>query len=248
MTAPRDRSRSTRNRRLRLHPMCAHCAARGIVKATDQIDHIVPLGFGGLDVDENTQGLCFVCHAIKTASEGAANGSASNFPEWLKPALGPLVIVCGAPFSGKAELARKRLGKTGQLIELDDIMKRLDPRHRPWHGPIDPALINRAIRVRNAVLAGLSRPPKRRAVFVVSAPTKAEREWWQSLLGGEVVLCDPGEAVCIARARKAGAEKAVRVITAWYLNRYQRWNGLPARRRLPRVAFGADGYPLAGQG
>ena len=54
----RDRSKKTRDRRLKLHPLCVDCLALGITKATEEIDHIIPLEQGGPDTDANTQGLC----------------------------------------------------------------------------------------------------------------------------------------------------------------------------------------------
>ena len=83
----RDRRPKTRARRLRLHPLCVDCLKLGETKATEEIDHTIPLEYAGkpmdeitlaklievglvdegespefipleLDVDENTQGLC----------------------------------------------------------------------------------------------------------------------------------------------------------------------------------------------
>ena len=83
----RDRRPKTRARRLRLHPLCVECEKLGETKATEEIDHVIPLEYAGkqmdektlaklielglvdegdipetipleLDVDENTQGLC----------------------------------------------------------------------------------------------------------------------------------------------------------------------------------------------
>lgn len=49
--------------------LCATCLQAGRVEAATIRDHIIPLAEGGLDVDENTQGLCDACHARKTATE-----------------------------------------------------------------------------------------------------------------------------------------------------------------------------------
>lgn len=83
----RDRRPKTRARRLRIHPLCVDCLKLGETKATEEIDHIIPLEHAGkpmddktlakaieiglveegerpelvpleLDVDKNTQGLC----------------------------------------------------------------------------------------------------------------------------------------------------------------------------------------------
>ena len=62
-----------RARRLKLHPLCAHCEVEGVVKATEEIDHIIPLfkgvEAGGTDEEDNIQGLCREHHKIKTRAD-----------------------------------------------------------------------------------------------------------------------------------------------------------------------------------
>ncbi len=52
--ATRDRRPKTRARRLRLHPLCVDCLKFGETKATEEIDHIVPLEYAGKPMDEQT--------------------------------------------------------------------------------------------------------------------------------------------------------------------------------------------------
>jgi 5-methylcytosine-specific restriction protein A len=53
-----------------LEPLCRHCAAQGIIKAGDMVDHIQERRDGGADYDHNNlQTLCNSCHAIKTQAE-----------------------------------------------------------------------------------------------------------------------------------------------------------------------------------
>lgn len=51
------------------NPLCVECERRGKVKLAQHRDHIVPLSEGGLDVEENTQGLCAECHEGKSLAE-----------------------------------------------------------------------------------------------------------------------------------------------------------------------------------
>lgn len=61
---------AARARYLSLHPLCEHCARKGIVKAAEEVDHIVPLHKGGSDTDDNKMALCrYPCHAAKTAQD-----------------------------------------------------------------------------------------------------------------------------------------------------------------------------------
>lgn len=59
-----------RRRQLAQHPLCHHCAARAIVKAATEVDHIVPMSEGGDPRDPaNLQSLCMSCHSRKTAAD-----------------------------------------------------------------------------------------------------------------------------------------------------------------------------------
>ena len=49
------------------NPLCVMCAIKGMVRAWVEIDHVVPIAAGGTDTDDNRQGLCAACHALKTA-------------------------------------------------------------------------------------------------------------------------------------------------------------------------------------
>lgn len=55
VTAKRDRSPKTRERRLGQHPLCVECLAAGVTKATEEIDHIIPLEWAGKEMDEKTR-------------------------------------------------------------------------------------------------------------------------------------------------------------------------------------------------
>jgi 5-methylcytosine-specific restriction protein A len=51
---------------LRANPLCVKCKAKGIVRMTREVDHIVPLYKGGKESPSNRQGLCTECHKEKT--------------------------------------------------------------------------------------------------------------------------------------------------------------------------------------
>jgi hypothetical protein len=232
-----------RRRRLRLHPNCAECWRRGLVRATKIIDHIRPLALGGSDDDENTQGLCLLCSAIKTATESASAGGAANWPEWLEPSAVPLEIVCGPPFSGKATYVAARASAEDVVIEFDAIAKRLSADHRAWRG-IAPDLFNRTIRTRNALLGSLARLRGETcsAFFVIGAPTLGERQWWQRKLGGAIVLMDPGVEECRRRALATRLPQALAAVDRWRAASRLSWS--PPVAKLARRGSGDDGYPL----
>lgn len=74
-----DRSKRVQGRRgvdlrrrwLEAHPLCVKCDERGVTKAGQEVDHILPLWQGGKDDASNKQTLCTECHAEKTAREAA---------------------------------------------------------------------------------------------------------------------------------------------------------------------------------
>jgi len=234
-------------RRRAAHPVCEHCEARGIVRAADEMDHILCLALGGEDVDENIQGLCLACHAIKTALEQASTGGAATHPDWLRPASCRLTIVSGPPASGKSTLVEREAGGRDVVIDLDDLAERIAPGFAParrWTGE----LLNRAIRARNALLGSLSQMPGRsQAWLIVSAPSVAEREWWRSKLNpADWRHLDPGKAECVRRViRRAPSSciaRHVEIVDQWYLRARLPWSAEKAPRK--RAVIGADGYPV----
>lgn len=228
-----------RKRRLKAEPLCRHCRRRGIYRPSTVPDHIKPLAFGGSDTEDNIQCLCDECHAIKTAIESAATEGASNHPEWLRPSAIPLTIVCGPPCAGKTTYIAERAAFADMVIDLDVIAEGIDPSYAQWTGALTPSLLNRAIRARNAMLGALERKRDGKAWFIVSAPTHAERDWWQAKLGGELVLLHPGVSECRRRAIARGTPKAVDGIDEW-----ERAARSPWRRKTERAPIGEDGWPI----
>lgn len=74
------RVQARNSRELKQWPLCKMCTTEGVicahrkdgkrcVRASQEIDHIVPLAKGGKDVKSNRQGLCKACHKLKTREE-----------------------------------------------------------------------------------------------------------------------------------------------------------------------------------
>lgn len=50
-------------------PLCRLCLEKGLEVASDVVDHIMPLAWGGSDERSNKQGLCDPCHDAKSKAE-----------------------------------------------------------------------------------------------------------------------------------------------------------------------------------
>lgn len=231
-----------RQRRLQFHPLCAHCRERGLTRITDEIDHIVPLGFGGSDTDDNVQGLCIPCHLLKTATEDVSHAAAANHPEWLRPSAIPLTIVRGPPCSGKTTHIKTHAKPSDVVIDLDGIMARLRPGYTHWSASLDPALLNNAIRVRNAMLGALARQERGKAWFIVSSPSEAEAAWWHGKLGGALLTLHPGVDECKRRAVTRGTPRAIKGVDEW--ERASRTPWLPPQQRPVKTGCDESGWPI----
>jgi 5-methylcytosine-specific restriction protein A len=193
-------------------------------------------------MDDNSQGLCRTHHEAKTAKE-ANHYAAVNHPDWLEPSAIPLTIVCGPPASGKTTYVEDNAKLGDTVISLDDIITKLRPTYRHWQGGWDKELFNRGIRERNAILGKLKNAEYGRAWFIISAPTEAERKWWQSKLGGEIVLLHPGIDECKRRAMERGTPNAIAGIDKWERAARQPW--LAPQSKAAKPTIGVDGWPIA---
>lgn len=66
------RGRALQAARARLfdeHPLCVECERQGRVVLAQERDHIIALGNGGPDTDDNTQALCRECNTAKNVRE-----------------------------------------------------------------------------------------------------------------------------------------------------------------------------------
>lgn len=159
-------------------------------------------------------------------------------PAWLKKSAVPLTIICGPPCSGKSTYAGQHAERGDIIIDLDVISRGLRPGFKQWSTKFpDYKLLHRAIRVRNMMLRGLAKRTHGKAWFVIGAAHEKERAWWQKMLGGQVVLLNPGIRVCRQRAFERGTPLALQGIDQWYAKSERHWH--PPQYRH---AIGVDGW------
>jgi len=122
-------------------------------------------------------------------------------------------------------------------------MTSLRPGYQHWQGALDKGLFNQAIRQRNAMLGNLKREQGKAAWFIISAPTKVERDWWQGKLGGTIELLHPGVEECKRRAIERGTPNAIAGIGRWERASRTPWS--PPQARRVKQEIGTDGWPTA---
>lgn len=185
------------------------------------VDHAAPhRGDRALFWDtSNWQSLCAHCHNVKSACEDGGFGSAAVLPPGMRPSLVPLVVVCGAPGSGKSAWVADHAQPRDLVLDLDAIRARLGGA-RLYEAP--EATYRPAMEWRNARLMQLCRDPVPwpAAWLIASAPSPAARSWWRTKAGARVVVLGTELEVCLARIaadtrrhEKAWHESAAR---AWW--------------------------------
>lgn len=218
-----------RQRRLSVEPLCRHCSERGKTTAAVTPDHIIPLGKGGTDDDDNIQCLCEACHDAKTALDMAgmfstamgvdadgwptdprhqANGGTGKLskeyaerrmPTDLKPSRIPITILCGPPGSGKSTHLREHQGSNDLVIDLDAIMSGLSGL---GEHQTSKEWLTPALDQRNAMLRSLhTNTTHDRAWFIISAPDPSERMQWAKMLKAKVITLDTPLAECVRRIK-----------------------------------------------
>lgn len=196
---------------------CALCGH--VEKDTSKLicDHVNPhRGDEALFWAGPFQTLCEFCHKVHKQSQEAGT-SAQFHPEFLRPSVAPLTIVCGPPGAGKTRYCTDRFARGHLLIDLDLIAWSCGATDGDYQWDRDKFLAP-ALRKRNAMLAYLSRKECRfkAAWFIVGAPEASERAWWQRKLEpDDIVLLMPTPSVCISRLSAVGRKGKV---LPWFTN------------------------------
>jgi len=220
----------------RNNPWCVKCLPK--LTAAQCVDHIKPIS--GKDdplfwEESNHQSLCWSCHSIKTATEDGSGGAVTH-PAWLPKPACPVTVVCGPPGSGKSTYVKGNIAGNDTLIDLDACLETVS-------GITDAPkeYLTPAIRMRNRMLANLAKQRHGSAWFIVSAPTKRERDWWAAILGATVINLDVPIKECERRIKTdTHRQGRLEALTAWHKKAtINDWK--PPRKK---VTIGLDGWPI----
>jgi hypothetical protein len=155
-------------------------------------------------------------------------GPGAAYPEWIRPPIVELTIVCGPPGSGKTTWAGRRALARCLILDLDEIKAEIFdcPPHT-----FDPELVAPALRVRNDRLDQLSKRSRASHAFlIVSEPTAAGRQWWaDKLQPTSIAVLETPEAECHRRieadpSRASVVGKCRELATLWW-SAYERRPG-----------------------
>jgi 5-methylcytosine-specific restriction endonuclease McrA len=156
------------------------------------------------------QTLCKPCHdgqkqreeiAARAAGLDVYGGKRASYrPQWLRPSIIPLTIVCGPPASGKSHYVRQHADSRDLVIDLNVIAHELsgEPMHR-WSRD---RWFDMALRKRNAMLGELSKRPVWPAAWLIMTEPSAERRaWWaETMKPAALIVIEADEALCLAHA------------------------------------------------
>lgn len=166
------------------------------------VDHVVPhRGNPELFWDStNLQSVSKGWHdSIKQSIE--RGGIAVPHPDWFRPSLIPLTIVCGPPASGKSTYIRDRAGPNDLIIDIDIIASEMAG--TATHGWDRDQWLNAAIYRRNDIIGQLSRPSDWSAAWLIVGEPKAKwRQWWATKLKPKaIIVIETPEIECIRRVK-----------------------------------------------
>ena len=182
-------------------------------------DHVEPhRGVAALFWDGPFQTLCQQCHVVHKQSQ-EQGGTAHAHPEWLRPSVVPVHMVCGPPASGKSRYVAEHAGPFDVVIDLDVIAAELSG--EAGHEWSRERWLQPALRKRNAVLGYLSRRSRwQRAWFIVAEPDGGKRQWWVDKLGviTVMVIASPPDRCEVRAACDADRDqvRTVRLIKQWW--------------------------------
>ena len=135
--------------------------------------------------------------SIKQSME--RGGRAATHPDWLKPSIIPLTIVCGPPASGKTTYVQQHAAPGDLIIDIDAIVAEMSG--VPMHGWDRDRWLNPALFRRNDMLGSLSRQsPHTAAWLIVGEPRAEKRQWWQDALKPtDIIVIETPEGECLRR-------------------------------------------------
>jgi shikimate kinase len=188
--------------RTSVEPLCRECSKEGNLTPAQVVDHIEPVEGPDdprfFDQDE-VQSLCRACHNRKTALEDGRHGGSLFRPIFKMPGC-KVIMVCGAPGSGKSTWAKEQAGEHDLIIDLDEIIAEITGLE--IYQAQDKDSLYRGLTRRNHTLQGLHSLYRGKVYFIYTGGLASQRRWWKKVLNANEVIIDTPLKECIARIKK----------------------------------------------
>jgi len=156
-----------------------------------------------------------------------------SIPHGTQPSGIPVVLVCGAPASGKSTYVDAHARPADTVIDFDAIRQKVGG--TMWDQ--DQGVRARAFAYRAKIIRGLRDKRRGRCWLIVTAPSQAERNTWCKALGNVTVqVMDTTERECIRRIkaapeRREHVDRMIGAVRRWFEQKKRENDQTLSRRR-----------------
>lgn len=211
------------------YPWCEDCLDKGRYTPASEVHHVIPHHVDAeIFLHSPLMSLCRSCHTKHTNDE--IKGVPPYYPSITRPLLTPVIMVCGAPGSGKSTYVNNNKGEEDLVIDLDQILSEMTG--RPIYYPHTMNIVKTGWQKRNTILKGLENHNEKINIawFVNGAGKSTDRRIWKEILKPqEVIILLTEKEECIKRirsdpSRALVADDQVKAVDRWFAS-YQKAPG-----------------------